>query len=312
VKNKSHSAEDTYHAQKYLRRVDDTYIFDAASGLYQPRSQKTEHEVEKDNLQEINHGPVVIGFEVEKDWISHLIAFSALLVSIFTLFFLCLTVYYTQKQWKAANAMVKIARNGNIIAQSANAQTLIKAQQSNDISRDSLITVQRAFVFPTAYLTELVTNGKPNGLEVTVSWQNSGSTPTKNLVLHANDYTGTTGIPDDVDAWEKVNRGYPRDSATFLGPKQVLPAWNEHLKDFQVKVWGPASGYKFWGTATYNDVFPLTRQHITRYCYKVVPRESVVNGPGGSGTIYDLDQCQNYNCIDDECKAQTAKTVTQR
>jgi hypothetical protein len=57
-----------------------------------------------------------------------------------------------------------------------------------------------------------------------------------------------------------------------------------------------------WGWARYNDIFPDTKRHITRYCWKV---SFTRTGTAPTETFqFRSDSCLHNNCSDDECKVQ--------
>jgi hypothetical protein len=70
------------------------------------------------------------------------------------------------------------------------------------------------------------------------------------------------------------------------------------------------SGKKFlyvWGWARYSDVFPNTKQHITRFCWMITPVGdpfAYIPGkipPEPGGLQFQSRHHDEGNCADDEC-----------
>ncbi|HEY6768917.1 MAG TPA: hypothetical protein VI386_29535 [Candidatus Sulfotelmatobacter sp.] len=67
-----------YYANAELRNVDDTYVFDAASGLYKPKSYNRENNSEAQTSRVIYDGPIDI--RTRRDWFNILLTVLTLLV----------------------------------------------------------------------------------------------------------------------------------------------------------------------------------------------------------------------------------------
>jgi hypothetical protein len=189
--------------------------------------------------------------------------------------------------------------------------SIAAAEKSGEIARDAMIAGERAFVFTTGATPywELDQAGLYNW-RFRPSWKNSGDTPTKNMTMHTEcmlrdsvlpvgfdfDYTttetGTALIPPNTSAGGGLAPRYPAPAIT---PQDIL--------DVQA---GKKFLY-FMGWAKYFDVFPGTPQHITRFCWQLMPL--------GNPLAYDPTVSpQNLtfpniyhtegNCADDECEAQ--------
>ena len=91
------SLED--NAREYLRRVDDAYIFNLTSGLYQPKTQRPENKEDQDVPQQKEQPPFLVSFDGERHWLANAISLGALVVSALTLILLCYTVQYARNQW---------------------------------------------------------------------------------------------------------------------------------------------------------------------------------------------------------------------
>jgi hypothetical protein len=172
-------------------------------------------------------------------------------------------------------------------------------------SQDALVSVQRAFVSATPVITELKQpNGSSDGVSLDISWQNSGSTPTKFLQI-----TDQSSYDSNFSGDPETSKNSPlvKKAKIFISPKG---SYNSHLviiPQFQLEnVLKKQTIYFFWGTASYRDVFNGTEEHITKYCYYIDPFyvEYLGSSPPKASYRYESRQCEKGNCIDDECKAK--------
>lgn len=161
--------------------------------------------------------------------------------------------------------------------------------------------LQRAFLF------EMVTFAdRPNGnVEMRVTWENSGATPTKHALHRFN-----VCIIDEKD-WP-IKRDFPdqpsiqgtEDEGPFvLGPKAQSFQFFDIPKDAIVDM---LNGRKFgyvWGWADYNDIFRCTKRHRTEYCYRI--HVTTI----GSAVTFAAGRIGNFNGADDECYRQPAPYV---
>ncbi len=53
----------------------------------------------------------------------------------------------------------------------------------------------------------------------------------------------------------------------------------------------------FYGEIRYNDIFPKTKQHITKYCFGLFG----IRGDGSQTGSPVFSRCSHWNCTDDEC-----------
>jgi hypothetical protein len=57
-----------------------------------------------------------------------------------------------------------------------------------------------------------------------------------------------------------------------------------------------------WGEARYNDIFPGTKQHVTKFCQHIVSVKWPKNLEDPAGRIEIMAQpCLTHNCMNDEC-----------
>jgi hypothetical protein len=141
---------------------------------------------------------------------------------------------------------------------------------------------------------------------------NSGETPTRNMTMHVECEVRTQSLPPGFDfdtATSPPGRGIITPKAGIQGGLCPLPGQPaitpQDILDSQ-------ANQKFiyiWGWIRYNDVFPRTPQHITRYCWLVVvtgnPLTFIPNTPGQPPTPGTLHFSSIHhtegNCADEEC-----------
>ena len=189
-------------------------------------------------------------------------------------------------------------------------QALAQAKATRDLARtsnDALVSVQRAFVFPSVTFTPIYKAGKTalESLEINPVWGNSGDTPTRGFTMHASELYSIAELPksfDFPDLWDVGDEQVP--TPAVIGPKSAVGghaifvplAMEEILADKRQHLY-------LWGWARYNDVFPKTQSHITKYCWDVNIRR--VSSENGNETfLSNTNACRRNNCYDDECKVE--------
>jgi hypothetical protein len=177
-----------------------------------------------------------------------------------------------------------------------------------ELTREALIADKRAFVFATgiAPLWERSPIGEYDWRFRPI-WQNSGDTPTKGMTMHTSCDLRNTPLPTGFDfdrATTKTGTGLLGPRATSMGglapmaPIAAITAQN---------LWDVQQGRQFlylWGWVRYFDVFPKTKQHITRFCWLVMPVGDpftfVPNDPQHALRFDNIHTAEG-NCADDEC-----------
>lgn len=145
-------------------------------------------------------------------------------------------------------------------------------QEANRISRENLVAVQRAFVFVRSFEVVRVfddATAKLTGYHIMPMWENSGTTPTKNVRDHVSYWLDSQTLPNDFDF---PDRGDMDKGRFVLGPKHTIGGGRPifltlaQMKDIQA---GKLHFY-IWGWARYHDVFSGTEEHITEFCREIV------------------------------------------
>jgi hypothetical protein len=184
-------------------------------------------------------------------------------------------------------------------------KTLTALNQSSANTRDVMIDSQRAYVvFRGLTLSGASDPSDPNrpSFQVNPVWANDGNTPTRDMTIYTNPIRPILhpvmeiAMPHTPD----ISPGLLAPRATGMGASSFISA-NQlaAIRDGQLKMY-------IWGWVKYNDVFPNTPQHQTRFCLIVntfqgdpnVPGEAAVGGPpcGQAG--------DHYECTDQECGPQ--------
>jgi hypothetical protein len=182
--------------------------------------------------------------------------------------------------------------------------------ESNKINRDALESVQRAYVnFSTAVETTIVLDPythKANTWKFTVPMENSGVTPTRRMIAHADQWNNHDRLPDDFtypDTGNLAPQLIPLGpkGKTGLGPISITPDVIEALESVPT---GGSWHLYFYGWAKYRDVFPGTPEHITKFCYEMTQVSGNPYFPKKEEMYSYFSACPHHNCTDEECKAE--------
>jgi hypothetical protein len=188
--------------------------------------------------------------------------------------------------------------------------------ESNEINRESLESVQRAFMIlnaiPFNRFTRMASSGTPELIwQFKPNWENAGNT------------TATTAAQDffvellPTEPNDEQFAGNNKEHTQFeIGPKARQNGGVKDIPDsviMSARVDQPgAHKMFFWGWVVYRDVFPKTKPHVTEFCYHLaqasyvdkrqkpltVPQMPVVP----ENISLDWDACKEHNCVDEYCK----------
>jgi hypothetical protein len=194
--------------------------------------------------------------------------------------------------------------------------------RTDETTREAFTAVQRAFVNVSELKIEKgkILPGPPGnpGTSESAWWftpmiQNTGNTPTKNMHFLPIAWCGPPGFtlgpmqafgceatplpPTDPD-------NFFQDRSTghaVLGPHSIIPIGGVGIPVPAIESLGIAQrttgGEWFvFGAIHYNDIFPYTREHVTKYCFVINANNFVL---GEIQPAYGL--CKHWNCVDDEC-----------
>jgi hypothetical protein len=172
------------------------------------------------------------------------------------------------------------------------------------IAERSLIDIERAFVFPADRVSKSHFDPEKKTVwwSIQIVWGNSGKTPTKDLVVWCEHYLEDHPMPRDFAFLPK----HGRQIQIVIGPGPTMNSYlitvdGVDLAAVQVK----KKHFYIWGYASYRDVFSGTRQHITRFCYKVLLLGDPCQMYSATNIVeFTYAAHPHYNCADDECERQ--------
>ena len=169
---------------------------------------------------------------------------------------------------------------------------------ASKIAADATVAGQRAFVF----VLQNTYHRQPDGRWwFSPVWGNSGVTPTKSLHTHVRFISRETPLPDDFDFHYASG---PEDISTaFLGPHTNIQGARLPLGGIAASdVIAAQNGAKFLyilGWAKYSDVFPGSKEHITRFCSRI----DIIGDPNGpkERVSVSFTPHRKNNCADEGC-----------
>jgi hypothetical protein len=167
------------------------------------------------------------------------------------------------------------------------------------------VSTQRAFISAGGNLSFMARvvrpedKGKVSQLQTLITWENSGSTPTK---------TGLTVV--SFQPWDKEQLpdgfGFPDTgpkNPIVIPPKGTgatgIPVPIGYLQDVRDR----KNKLFVWGAIVYEDIFPNTPKRLTEFCFKLFDVSS--SNPDMSDTKTNIkwssDACTQHNCYDENC-----------
>ncbi|MBV1700019.1 MAG: hypothetical protein KGQ47_16920, partial [Hyphomicrobiales bacterium] len=145
-------------------------------------------------------------------------------------------------------------------------------------------------------------------------FENSGNTITNNLRIHPYAAFSNFPLPIGGGPAQQILFGQPSALSRapvdpeevpifppakvqnyIIGPHSTLSVGAIDVPSDVVKLGAPI--WDVFGFATYDDVFPKTPQHITKYCYRIFPI------PETGDQKPQIGVCAHWNCTDKECDA---------
>jgi hypothetical protein len=188
-------------------------------------------------------------------------------------------------------------------------------RESNQISRESLESVQRAIV---AYQNVELTRGK-NGDNaywvIQPFYENDGNTTAlhvvsawtfaegKGTITEKMFKSGKTGsMPDKLTEWVIAPRAvlgsvaFPVDESYIFGMNL-----GDKLENFPMAHQRDDS--LIFGWVVYRDVFPRTKTHLTEFCKHFTPSDRINKEP--PSIKFNLENCPEHNCTDEYCSDYT-------
>jgi hypothetical protein len=133
------------------------------------------------------------------------------------------------------------------------------ATKSNDLSRQALTSVQRAFVFVTTFDITRLYNPQTNLLDgrmrIAFQWENGGNTPTKDMTTHVSTRWFVNPLSEEFD-FSDFPTGDP-PLRMFVGPKSINRSAPIVVSAHDIAAIHNHYGHLyFWGWARYYDTSP--------------------------------------------------------
>jgi hypothetical protein len=178
---------------------------------------------------------------------------------------------------------------------------------ANQINRDALESVQRAFVRLDNIQTDFLhaPDGKETYIQFTAQWTNSSSTPAMELIQAF----ATSELPSEPDGKPFYGDVSVKHSTIVVGPgghtessphvfRESALGTAPDAKNWRERIQIKPNIYA-WGWVAYRDVFPDTKPHVTEFCYRLNqilhPTRPTENGKTS------WVNCSHHNCVDDYC-----------
>jgi hypothetical protein len=182
--------------------------------------------------------------------------------------------------------------------------------ESNQINRDSLVSVQRAFVTFNQIKYQRFANPIQTGEQwaFDMEFTNNGTTP----AIQAMGRFVVDELPNGLTE-ERFTGDFSeqKKNISTIGPKAPYSIGPDLKTDYfvfrqpvdlhhpeHIPLLKLERHAYFWGWVAYRDIFPNSTFHLTESCY-------VLNGisvsPKGGGIQLSFLSCQEHNCTDEYC-----------
>jgi hypothetical protein len=185
-------------------------------------------------------------------------------------------------------------------------QQLAAIHRQADIAENTLVYAERAYLFVREIKGTSHMNPRTHKVwwAYEVVWENTGKTPTRNLRIYTGQYLEEADLPPgfDFDCLRRIE-----GPTSMAGPGRVIQGLTLGIDGDDIKSSQDGKNYLYiWGIATYNDIFPKTPEHITRFCWRLTfigdptrPHDSEFNR-----TEFHWTHHYEHNCADEDCDKQ--------
>jgi hypothetical protein len=164
--------------------------------------------------------------------------------------------------------------------------------------RESYAAVQRPFV--TAKEVIIDPDMLPGYWMFGVRFENSGSTPTSEMEFVTIADRASPNDPEEAFRNAPLGSKFPG----LLGPKaQDIPIGSQSglpAKSLE-EMAKSRTAYYIRGVVHYRDLFKESTEHITKFCFAVLPYLE------GNQLKSGVQRCLYWNCADDECKKDRSR-----
>jgi hypothetical protein len=204
-------------------------------------------------------------------------------------------------EWLKEHSVEMIGVFVLVIYTTYTALNLSAIRESNNINREAVISVQRAFVTPQAFMALAITDATRKIVtdwQFYIPWGNSGVTPTRYAVTHSSfaPYYGV--IPGNFPF---PDLGPSKRTPLVLGPKATLTSSALQVPVGVLRSINPTGLHLyFWGWLSYNDTFARTKRHVTEVCRELTQINGDVSNPN-QPVQWIFTLCDHHNCVDEEC-----------
>jgi hypothetical protein len=190
-------------------------------------------------------------------------------------------------------------------------QQLIAMRKANDITRESLTSVQRAFVHMDGFIiTPVVTlQDRKHYSEFLFQGQirNSGATQAIASRYRTNFLVSDTPLADSfmyLDRDEKGNLvAEDKGTAGFFAPQSASLANPLHIGLSNILAVQKGKHLYLYGWIRYRDVFKDTAPHLTLFCDEILFDAAPIS-PSNPMHPPRYVPCSKHNCTDDQCAVQ--------
>jgi hypothetical protein len=180
---------------------------------------------------------------------------------------------------------------------------LVSRRQADLIER-TLIVGERAFVFVERInpLWEPISSSGDFSFTFRPMWKNSGHTQTRRMKTRVNSEFRDTPLPEDFD----FRGALAAEAPALLGPGAVITGgFDRSYTSTDLDEIKDRKKYLYvWGWTEYNDIFPNTPKHITRYCSQVKVFGDT-RQPKAAADVFNIIFVHHPtgNCSDDDCSS---------
>ncbi len=199
----------------------------------------------------------------------------------------------------------------DIFQMRATQRAVDKSREANELNREALYSVQRAFITtikPTVEPAEyVVVNGVPRKsplklIEITHHWENVGNTPAIGIVTAVGKVEQAEEITEEQFRTGAVDKSSAKSA---LGPKAILDSGT--LRDDEAFFTDNPGVPRFmWGWMVYRDTFPNTKTHVTEWCWRINTEDVrwKLDAKGKRSGIPSItgSACVHHNCVDEVCE----------
>jgi hypothetical protein len=269
--NRDKSSQEKQYRESHLRDIEDTYSFDADSGIYKPKG----YESEKEKKRKARGAGPSTPFFINSGSDGCMVLFAAFssIVAFFTLVIVGFYTYYAHGQWeqmiKAADAAKKSAD-----------------QTERSVSNAALNfrIDERAWVGISHFVIDKHADDWSN-LNYTATFQNSGKTPAVKLSVRGDFLVvGFWDLPYPPP-YRKLEKLAMSHGEVGPGTTGTIPGYIVAKDPSEsAEIAALHKFYYVYGTIKYSDIFG--GQHWTHYCYRV---------PAAG---YPASLCEYYNDTD--------------